>query len=104
MSVSVCQTLSPIPKVGDLTLVWRWYVGSTLMETVLEHLDDDAGVHKVEAEMVQCSCGHITLPLQQTTYHDAHRHCSLYLAMLPHNVDFRHCLNNVFRFCLETAS
>ena len=24
------------------------------METVLEHLDDDADVHKVEAELVQC--------------------------------------------------
>ena len=63
LSVGVCRTSSPFRKVGGLTLVWRWYVGSTLMETVLEHLDDDAGVHKVEAEMAQCLQLHTTLPL-----------------------------------------
>ena len=75
-------------------------VRSTLMETVLEHLDDDAGVHKVEAEMVQCSCGHITLPLQQTTYHDAHRHCSLYLAMLPSQCGFQTLLEQCLSLLL----
>ena len=64
LSVGVCQTLSPFPTVGDQTLVWRWYVGSILMEIVLEHWVDDAGVHKVEAEMVQCLHRHTTLPLQ----------------------------------------
>lgn len=58
LSVESCQTLSPFLKLGGLTLVLRWYVGSTLMETELEHWDDDA---KVEAKRVQCLREHTTL-------------------------------------------